>query len=124
MMLLTGFVLMVLGLISGATLLASSLGWITIAQTLVWWILFPLGSGCGLLLAALGSRPNTISILVKVTASALLLLALIAVIGVVLGSAGMITSPRGTLALWYVFGVGIVGGSSGLLMLAKPGDPA
>lgn len=124
MMLLAGAVLLALGLGSGAALLASSIGWLTVSYPVTLWIMFPLGSALGLLLAALGARTRTVPLLLRVTGTVMFLLALVSVAALVLGSAGMLPVPRGTAALWYVFAVGLIVGTANFLAPAAPGEPA
>jgi len=124
MMFLAGLVLSALGFVSGAALLGSSIGWLTVSQGPTLWILFPLGTFGGLLLAALGSRTRTLPVLTKLTGAVMFLLALAAVAALVLGSIGVLSAPRETTPLWYVFAIGLLSGSAGFLTSAKPGEPA
>src|ERR1043165_9524410 len=59
MLLLAGLLLIVLGLISGAALLAAAIGWLTLAPSVTLWGMFPFGSALGLLLGALRAPPRT-----------------------------------------------------------------
>lgn len=122
-MLIVGFVLIVLALISGAGLLASAVGWLTVAPSVTLWVMFPFGSALGLLIAALGSRTRTLPALLKTTGSAMLLLALAAVAALVLAGVGFVSAPQGTAALWYVFAVGLVIGVANFLAPAAPQQP-
>jgi len=124
MLLLAGLFLMALGLLSGAALLAASGGWFTVHYGLTLWILFPLLSTFGLLLAGLGSHHRMLPLLLRVTGGILLLEALVAVGLLVAAAAGMVGLPSGSAALWYVFAVGVIGGSAGFLIPAAPGEPA
>lgn len=124
MMLLIGLLLTVLGLVSGGTLLSSSLGMLTISNAVALWILFPLASALGLLIAALGSHAHTVPLLLKLTGAVMLILSLAAVACLVLGSAGMVHIANGTSALWYVFAVGLLIGTANFLAPAAPGQPA
>ena len=121
MMMLIGLGFMALGLVSGVLLLASSIGWLSIAQTAPLLLVFPLAWGLGTLMAALGMRTGSVSALLKVAGGSMLLVSLAAVAAMVLGSAGVFPMPQGTLALWYVFGVGLVAGCAGFLLPASPG---
>lgn len=124
MILIAGLVLMALGFFSGGTLLASSLGWITLNDPTVLWLMFPIGSITGLLIAALASRVRAMPVLLKISGTIMIVLSLIAIVTLVLGSAGLIATPRGTLALWYVFAVGLAIGAVDLLIPISPSQPA
>jgi len=123
-MLLVGIVLIALGVISGAALLASAVGWLTLTQVVTLWIMFPFGSALGLLIAALGARTRTAPVLLRYTGSLMLVLSMAAVLTLVLASAGLMPPPRGTAALWYVFGVGLILGIVNFLAPASPSQPA
>src|SRR5207248_8409008 len=122
-MLLVGLVLIVLALISGAGLLASAIGWVTLAPSVTLWVMFPFGSALGLLIAALGARTRTLPALLKTTGSVMLLLALVAVAALVLAGVGVLPIPQGTAALWYVFAVGLIVGVANFLAPATPNQP-
>jgi hypothetical protein len=123
MLLLAGLLLIVLGLISGAALLAAAIGWLTLAPSVTLWVMFPFASALGLLIAALGARTRTLPALLRTTGSVMLLFALAAVAMLVLGSAGLLHAPQETAALWYVFGVGLVVGVANFLAPASPSQP-
>ena len=53
MILLVGVLLIALGLISGAALLASEMGWLIVTHGITLWFMFPFGSALGLLIVAL-----------------------------------------------------------------------
>jgi hypothetical protein len=122
-MLLVGLVLIALGLISGAALVASAIGWVTLTHSVTLWVMFPFGTAFGLLIAALGSRARSLPALLKTTGSVLLLFSLVAVATLVLASAGFFPTPQGTAALWYVFGVGMIIGIANFLAPAAPSQP-
>jgi len=124
MLLLAGLVLIALGIVSGAGLLLSAIAWLTVSHPATLWILFPLASTLGLLLAALGSRTRTVPMLLKMIGVAMFVLSLSAVAILLLGSIGFLPSPTEMFALWYVFGVGLVVGTAGFLIPASPGEPA
>ncbi len=124
MLLVAGAVLMLLGLISGAGILASSIGMLSVTNDLTLWVMFPAGTFLGLLLAALGSRTHMVPVLMKLSGALMMLLALASITVLVLGSMGILTAPRTFAPLWYVFGVGLFAGASGFLASAKPGHPA
>jgi hypothetical protein len=121
MMLLIGLGFMALGLASGLLLLASSIGWLSVAQTAPLLLVFPVAWGLGTLMAALGMRTGSVAALLKVAGGSMLLVSLAAIAAMVFGSAGVVSMPQGTLALWYVFGVGLVAGCAGLLIPSSPG---
>ena len=122
-MLLVGLVLIALGLLSGAALLASAVGRLAIVEPVTLWLLFPLASAIGILIAALGARTRALPAILRTTGSVMLLFALIAVATLVLAAAGILPAPQGTAALWYVFGVGLVVGVANFLAPAPPGQP-
>lgn len=124
MILLVGVLLIALGLISGTALLASEMGWMAVTHEITLWFMFPFGSALGLLIAALGARRGTVPAILKTTGSLMLLLSMAAVATLVLASAGILPPPRGTAALWYVFGVGLAVGMANFLAPAQPGQPA
>lgn len=124
MLLLAGLLLLTLGLLCGAALLAGAVGWIALHDAMTLWILFPMLTGFGLLLAGLGSRVRTMPLLLKVTGTILLVEALASVVLLVLGAAGVVTLTRGSAELWYVFAVGVIAGSAGFLIPSAPGEPA
>jgi hypothetical protein len=124
MILIVGLLLIALGLISGAALLASEMGWLAITHGITLWFMFPFGSALGLLIAALGARRRSVPALLKLTGSLLLLLSMAAVVTLVLASAGILPPPRGTAALWYVFGIGLAVGMANFLAPASPSQPA
>lgn len=124
MILLVGVLLIALGLISGAALLASEVGWLTVTNVVALWILFPFGAALGLLIASLGAHTRSVPALLKLTGSLMLVLSLAAVATLVLASIGVLPAPRGTAALWYVFVVGLLVGTANFLAPARPGQPA
>ena len=124
MILLVGVLLIALGLISGAALLASEMGWLAITQPMTLWLMFPFGSALGLLIAALGARRRSVPAILKTTGALMLLLSMAAVTTLVLASAGILKAPQGTAALWYVFGVGLAVGMANFLAPVSPGQPA
>ncbi len=124
MVLLVGVLLIALGLISGAALLASEMGWLIVTHAITLWFMFPFGSALGLLIAALGAQRRTVPALLKLTGSLMLVLSMAAVATLVLASAGILPPPRGTAALWYVFGVGLTVGMANFLAPVSPGQPA
>ncbi len=124
MILIVGLLLIALGLISGAALLASEMGWLAVTHAITLWLMFPFGSALGLLIAALGAHSRSVPALLKFTGSLMLVLSMAAVVTLVLASAGILPPPRGTAALWYVFGVGLTVGIANFLAPVSPGQPA
>jgi len=109
----TGLVLLLLGVLCGALLLLGALGLVAVEPGLTLWILFP-GFGIGgYLLAATVGRDDSARWLTRASGIAHALLGLGAAVGLVLQAAS-IFQGRGTLTLWYVLGVGLVLGVSGL----------
>lgn len=124
MILLVGVLLIALGLISGAALLASEMGWLAVTHAITLWFMFPFGSALGLLIAALGAHRRSIPTILRLTGGLLLALSMAAVATLVLASAGILPPPQGTAALWYVFGVGLTVGMANFLAPISPGQPA
>jgi hypothetical protein len=110
-LLLAGVALLLLGLFCGAVLVAIPLGLAAGSPGLVLWILFPLFTVAGYVLAVIGGRDSQFRGLSMAISCALLLLALGAAGGLVMDAAGMMsTAAGGTLSLWYVLAVaGVVG---------------
>jgi hypothetical protein len=124
MVFIVGVLLIALGLISGTALLASEMGWMAVTHDITLWFMFPFGSALGLLIAALGARRGTVPAILKTTGTLMLVLSMAAVAVLVFASAGILPPPRGTAALWYVFGVGLAVGMANFLAPASPGQPA
>lgn len=111
-MLITGALFVLLGLFSGAVLLAAPLALVPLTPEPVLWVLFPLFSILGYALFAVAARRQQVRGMSRLVAWLLLLLALLSAVALVAAAASLrpVTS---TLPLWYVLCVagllGIVG---------------
>lgn len=114
MLFVTGLVLLVLGVLSGAILVMAPLGIAGASAGLALWILFPVFTIGGYLLAALPARTPALIWLTRGSGVALLALALVAAIALVLQAGAIVQSTGSSLALWYVLAVGLVLGSTGV----------
>ena len=124
MILIVGLLLIALGIVSGAALLAGEMDWLSLTHALTLWFMFPFGSALGLLFAALGARTRSVPALLRLTGTLMLILSMAAVVTLVLGSAGITHAPHNTAALWYVFTVGLIVGIANFLAPATPNQPA
>lgn len=114
MLFVAGIVLLGLGILSGAILVLAPLGLIGASAGFTLWILFPVFTIAGYLLAAVPSQSNTIPVLTRVSGVLLLLLALIAAVALVLQGGSIMEKSGDTFSLWYVLGVGLVLGAMGV----------
>jgi hypothetical protein len=109
-LLLTGIVLLLLGLFSGVVLVAAPLGWAAWEAGIVLWVLFPAFTITGYVLAVIGGRSSQFRGLSLILSGLLLMLALVSGAGLVLEAAGVAKAAGSTLSLWYVlFVAGMVG---------------
>ncbi|HYC36245.1 MAG TPA: hypothetical protein VEC19_07470 [Usitatibacter sp.] len=114
MLFASGLVLLVLGLFCGVVLVLAPLGLIDATAGWTLWILFPVFSIGGYLLAAAPSENKNLHLLSRISGVFLLLLALAAGIALVLQGIAMIETKAGTFSLWYVLVVGLVLGGTGV----------
>ena len=119
MLFIAGLVILALGIFSGAILLLAPLGLIEATAGLTLWVLFPLFTVGGYLLAASAAPDSSLPILSRATGAVLLLLALAAGVVLVL-QGGSLMEARGGASLWYVLVIGLLGGASGLAAHRKP----
>jgi hypothetical protein len=113
MIVFTGALLLVLGLISGVFLLLAPFGIGPASPGVATWILFPGFTIVGYILFAASARIAIISIASKIAGALLLLLAVAAAAALFATSNGLVKSSGELLALWYVMGVGLLLGASG-----------
>jgi hypothetical protein len=118
MLVISGFILLCLGLLTGVALVLGPLGFWTADPGLSAYILFALLSVIGYLLVAVASRTMALPLLSRITGALLLLLAVSAAAGLVLTSVAIIKEHGPTIALWYVFAVGGLVGT-GLLTVHR-----
>lgn len=114
MLFVAGLVLLLLGLLSGVILLMAPLGIAGASAGLALWILFPVFTIGGYLLAALPARTPALVMLTRGSGIALMALALAAAMALVLQAGAIVPANGSSLALWYVLAVGLVLGSTGV----------
>jgi hypothetical protein len=119
MLFAAGLVLLLLGVLSGAILVLAPLGLTGATAGAALWILFPLFTISGYLLAALPARTVALSWLTRGSGIVLLVLALAAAVALVLQSSALLESRGDSLSLWYVLAVGLVLGSTGVATFRK-----
>jgi hypothetical protein len=113
MIVFTGGLLLVLGLVSGAFLLLAPFGVGPASPGVTTWILFPGFTIVGYILFAASARVAHISLASKIAGALLLLLAVGAAAALFAVGNGLLQSAGDPLALWYVMAVGLLLGGSG-----------
>lgn len=114
MLILTGGVFLLLALLSGIALLASPFGIANNASNLNW-ISFPLFSLIGPSLFMFSSETARAAKVCGVSGAILVVLGLGGLVAAFLAANGMLRPQEpGTMALWYVSGVGLTLGSGAL----------
>lgn len=123
MIAIAGGLLALLGILSAALLAAASLGLVAIVPGASLWILFPLLTLLGWFLLVVSDVNPARGFATRAVATPLLVLALLAVLGLVATGAGMLplNGVIGTAPLWYV---AILGGFLGALGTAAYGRRA
>jgi hypothetical protein len=124
MLFIAGLLILALGLFSGAVLLLAPLGLIEATAGMTLWVLFPLFTVGGYLLAASAAPDSSLPMLSRATGAVLLLLALVAGVVLVLQGGSLMEAKGGSVSLWYVLIIGLLGGASGLAAHRKPQQPA
>lgn len=119
MLFAAGLVLLLLGVFSGAILVLAPLGLTGASPGATLWILFPVFTVGGYLLAALPARTAALSWLTRGSGVVLLTLALVAGVALVLQGSSMLPAGGDTWSLWYVLAVGLALGSTGLATFRK-----
>lgn len=120
MLVLTGFVLLTLGLFSGIWLVLSALGLVAADAGVALWVLFPGLSLAGYLMAA-SAAEGSIAAAAKIAGALLVLLGLASATGLVLHAAAVVEA-RSVLALWYVLVFGLALGATAWASHAKRAD--
>ena len=120
MLFVAGVLLLALGVFSGAVLLLAPLGLIGAVAGPTLWVLFPLFTVGGYLLAASAAPDTSLPLLSRATGAVLLLLALVAGVVLVLQGGSIMEAKAGSVSLWYVLVIGLLGGASGLAAHRKP----
>jgi len=121
MMRIAAAFLLLLGLFSGAALLAEPLHLAQISAGTALWVFFPLFSLLGYVLFAMAARRDQSLLVTRLAGAALLLLAGSAAALLVLSSAGVLKLET-SLSLWYVLVVAGLLGLSAALPSAKRED--
>ena len=114
MILVAGALFLIMGLLSGLFLVLAPLAAMPFHPGIITWVLFPGLTILGYIFVLLPLRTSMVNIISRATGGALLLLAVIATIGIFLLANSMIVSTGSTAQLWYVLGVGLVLGTTGL----------
>lgn len=110
-LIIVGGILGGLGLLAAALLVASPLGWIAATPGWSLWLLFPLFTGVGYALMAMGDRDPTAKSPTLLLALPLVVLALACAVALVASGAGLLgMAGASTAPLWYVL---LLGGSIG-----------
>jgi hypothetical protein len=123
MLIAAGLILLALGLLSGALLLLVPLGIVAGAVGPTLWVLFPLFTIGGYLMAAAAGANTRLPLLSSAAGGLLLLLALIAGVALVLQGGALLEARGDTFSLWYVLGLGLVLGATGLAAHRKAAAP-
>ena len=111
--LLAGALLVLMGLFSGAVLVAGPLGVDAATPGIALWILFPLFTLVGYMLTVAGSRTSQVQSFSFGVSCALLVLAVVAAVALVLSAASMVPLKGNAMPLWYVFAIAGSVGSIG-----------
>lgn len=124
MLFIAGLVFLALGFLSGALLVLVPLGLIDGTAGLTLWILFPIFTVMGYLMAAATAEPKMLPMLSRFSGVLLLLLALVAAVALVLQGGAILETRADTFSLWYVLGIGVVLGATGLASFRRVADPS
>ena len=124
MIVFTGALLLVFGLVSGIFLLLAPFAIGPASPGVATWILFPGFTIVGYILLAASARMPIISVASRL-AGALLLLLAIAAAAALFAIGNALFQPTGdALGLWYVMGIGLVLGATGFAVGRAGADPA
>lgn len=113
-LLVTGALVVVLGLFCGVVLTLGPLGLVPWTPELALWVLFPLLCVVGFVFFAMAGKTAQVRAFTFAVSCLLLLLALAAVAGVVLAAASVINAVGNLMPLWYVLAVAGVLGAVGV----------
>jgi hypothetical protein len=119
-LLITGALLVAMGLFAGGVLVAAPLGLVAGPVDGTLWLLFPLLSIGGFSLFVVGARTAQIRGLSVAVSSALLALALASAAGLLLRAASLVHVESSTLSLWYVLVVAGTLGAVGAAARSRP----
>ena len=120
MVLMFGALLVLLGLLSGAVLLASSAGWSSLQPGWTAWLAYPGLTLLGYGLFVIPANDGPIQLLTQISGALCLLLGKLAIAVLVLRSLGFLAFEGGTMTLWWVFGCSLVLGPLGWLGARVP----
>jgi hypothetical protein len=121
---LIGIAFVLLGLFSGAILVAAPFGWVALQPRLSIWFLFPAFSILGLSLVIVGAKTAQIRRLSLAVSSILLLLAVASAFGLVLAGASIAGTASSTSSLWFVLVVAGMLGTVGVAAYSRTGNAA
>jgi hypothetical protein len=127
MLMMTGIVLLALGLFSGTWLVLSPLGYVEGEAGIALWLLFPGLSLAGYLMAASASEGPALPLLGRISGGLLVLLALGSAAALVMHAAGL-AQASSTASLWFVLAFGLALGatawaSHGRAAVVAPREP-
>ena len=121
MLKITGAIFLLIGLATGAALVASPFGLLAGAPSSVAaWLLFPGGFAAGSVLLALGDRRHELGWLWRICAASLLVLATASALGLALPVLGVVEPAGQTVSLWYVLLLSGLIGTACALVPAAP----
>ena len=125
MIAIAGGLLAALGILAGALLAAAPFGLLAAAPGVSLWILFPLLTMVGWFMLVVSDLDPLRGTATRFVAAPLLVLALLAAIGLVIGGAGLVAiqGMTGTLSLCYVLVVGGVLGATGTAAYSRKAGP-
>ena len=125
MIAIAGGLLAALGILAGALLAAAPFGLVAAAPGVSLWILFPLLTMVGWFMLVVSDLDPLRGTATRWVATPLLVLALLAAVGLVVGGAGLVTiqGMTGTLSLCYVLVVGGVLGATGTAAYSRKAGP-
>jgi hypothetical protein len=125
MIAIAGGLLAALGILAGALLAAAPFGLVAAAPGVSLWILFPLLTMVGWFMLVVSDLDPLRGTATRWVATPLLVLALLAAVGLVVGGAGLVAiqGMTGTLSLCYVLVVGGVLGATGTAAYSRKAGP-
>ena len=125
MIAIAGGLLAALGILAGALLAAAPFGLVAAAPGVSLWILFPLLTMVGWFMLVVSDLDPLRGTATRWVATPLLVLALLAAVGLVVGGAGLVAiqGMTGMLSLCYVLVVGGVLGATGTAAYSRKAGP-
>ena len=124
MIVFTGALLLVLGLVSGVFLLLAPFAIGPASPGVTTWILFPGFTIVGYILLAASAKIDVISLASRLAGALLLLLAVGAAAALFAIGNALFRATGDALGLWYVMGLGLVLGATGFAIGRASADPA